>query len=109
MLVNLRKNNVRSFEVFKSLLFFNLRFQSISEDVEKSWWELMRHLLKHLTTDISLPKCLLIVGYLRRMNVFSEVELRLKFLQARGSWLDSLLSAIPTENSEFYLRNWHSK
>ncbi|KAK7591046.1 hypothetical protein V9T40_002659 [Parthenolecanium corni] len=78
---------------------------SISEDVEKSWWELMRHLLKHLTTDISLPKCLLIVGYLRRMNVFSEVELRLKFLQARGSWLDSLLSAIPTENKSNHLNS----
>lgn len=62
----------------------------------------MRHLLRHLTADISLPKCLHIIGYLRRMNIFSEAELRLKFLQARGFWLDSLLATIPTEDSEFF-------
>lgn len=61
----------------------------------------MRHLLKHLSTDISLPRCLQIVGYLRRMNIFSEVELRLKFLQARNQWLDELLSDVPSDNSEY--------
>lgn len=86
--------------LYQLLLSF---FQSIAKDVEKSWWELMRHLLRHLTTDISLPKCLQIIGYLRRMNIFSEAELRLKFLQARGSWLDSLLVTIPTEDSTFCL------
>lgn len=60
----------------------------------------MRHLLRHLTTDLALPKCLQIIGYLRRMNIFTEVELRLKFLQARNLWLDALLADIPSENSK---------
>ncbi|XP_065221370.1 conserved oligomeric Golgi complex subunit 8 [Planococcus citri] len=76
---------------------------TIAKDVDKSWWELMRHLLRHLSTDLSLPKCLQIVGYLRRMNIFSEVELRLKFLQARNQWLDALLSDIPSDNKNQYL------
>lgn len=75
--------------------------QKIAKDVDKSWWSMMRQLLRHLTTDISLPKCLHIIGYLRRMNVFSEVELRIKFLQARNVWLDSLLSKVPTDSSKF--------
>ncbi len=85
--------------IFTLILSYDRRiFQSIAEDVNKSWWELMRQLLRHLSFDISLPKCLQIVGYLRRMNVFSDIELRLKFLQARGSWLDSLLAGVPNDD-----------
>lgn len=62
----------------------------------------MRQLLRQLTTDLSLPKCLQIIGYLRRMNIFSEVELRLKFLQARNLWLDSLIAEVPNENSKLH-------
>ncbi|KAI5752796.1 hypothetical protein M8J77_020455 [Diaphorina citri] len=76
---------------------------SIVEDVEKSWVCLMYQLLSHLRTDLQLPKCLKVVGYLRRMQLFSEPELRLKFLQARDSFFQSVLQAIPTQDANEHL------
>jgi len=64
--------------------------------VEALWHTMLVQLVAQLRTDLQLPKCLQIVGYLRRMQAFGDNELRLKFLQARDAWLTSCLEAIPT-------------
>jgi len=53
----------------------------------------VRQLINQLRSDLPLPKCLQIMGFLRRMEVYNDAELRLKFLQTRDAWLKSLLSA----------------
>lgn len=57
-------------------------------------------LLSQLKTDLQLPKCLQVVGYLRRMEQFTDNQLRLKFLQARGTWLNGLLNAVPKQDGK---------
>ncbi|CAH1957241.1 unnamed protein product [Acanthoscelides obtectus] len=78
-------------------------FKSIVDDVDKAWLTMLHQLLTQLRQDLSLPKCLQIVGYLRRMQVFSETELRLKFLQTRSCWLDECLRNIPKDDMSNHL------
>jgi len=77
--------------------------QSVGAEVESSWLAMLQQLLSALRTDLPLPKCLQLVGYLRRMELFSEEELRLKFLQCRDSWLQCLHAAVPKDDGETVL------
>lgn len=56
---------------------------------------MITQLLLELKCDLTLPKCLQIIGYLRRMQAFSSSELKLKFLQTRDVWFREILSDIP--------------
>lgn len=75
-------------------------FESIVNDVNRAWLLMLHQLLSQLRQELTLPKCLQIVSHLRRMEVFNETELRIKFLQTRCAWLDGCLKAIPSENSK---------
>lgn len=75
--------------------------QNIVATIEGSWHTMLEQLLAQLRTDLQLPKCLQIVGYLRRMQAFSLQELKLKFLQARDNWFCSILNSIPKDDRKF--------
>lgn len=59
---------------------------------------MLNQLLAQLKTDLQLPKCLQIIGYIKRMQAFTEPELRLKFLQLRETWLRNLLQDVPNDD-----------
>lgn len=78
---------------------------NIVKTIESSWHVMITQLLQELKCDLTLPKCLQIVGFLRRMQAFSTSELKLKFLQTRDSWFKEILAGIPKadgEESKFY-------
>ncbi|CAD7000052.1 conserved oligomeric Golgi complex subunit 8 [Ceratitis capitata] len=77
--------------------------KSIVHSVEALWHTMLVQLVAQLRTDLQLPKCLQIVGYLRRMQAFSNNELKLKFLQARDTWLINTLKAIAKDDAQQHL------
>lgn len=77
--------------------------QSIVAEIENSWSGMVGQVVGSLRGDLPLPKCLQLIGLLRSMDAFTEAELRIKFLQARDSWLQGLLNAIPKDDPNFHL------
>lgn len=71
--------------------------------IEGSWHTMLKQLLAQLKNELQLPKCLQVVGYLRRMQAFSTTELKLVFLQSRDIWLTKILANIPADDGNLII------
>ncbi|KXZ47031.1 hypothetical protein GPECTOR_38g268 [Gonium pectorale] len=62
-------------------------------------------LLGRLRSNIQLPECLRVMGYLRRIGAFSEAELRAQFLACRDEWMASLLADLDDSDPYEYVKH----
>ncbi|XP_075489197.1 conserved oligomeric Golgi complex subunit 8-like [Primulina tabacum] len=84
--------------------------QALAAEVRQTTKSLLSQLLQKLRSNIQLPEYLRIIGYLRRIGVFSEYEMRLQFLRCREAWLMGLLDDLDQRNPYEYLKgmvNYH--
>ncbi|GLT25603.1 hypothetical protein SLA2020_007240 [Shorea laevis] len=78
--------------------------QALAAEVRQTTQSLLAQLLQKLRSNIQLPECLRIIGYLRRIGVFSEYEMRLQFLRCREAWLTGILEDLDQRNAYEYLK-----
>ncbi|KAI1303122.1 Conserved oligomeric Golgi complex subunit 8 [Halotydeus destructor] len=72
----------------------NFLIQKVEKEIANTRSSMVAQLINELQVNIQLPSCLRIIGYLRRMECYTEIELKIKFLSARDVWLESLLREI---------------
>lgn len=78
--------------------------QALAAEVKHTTQSLLTQLLQKLRSNIQLPECLRIIGYLRRIGVYSEYEMRLQFLRCREAWLTGILADLDQRNAYDYLK-----
>ncbi|KAF3648584.1 putative cinnamoyl-CoA reductase 1-like [Capsicum annuum] len=78
--------------------------QALAAEVRQTTQSLLSQLLQRLRSNIQLPECLRIIGYLRRIGVFNEYEMRLQFLRCRQAWLSGILDDLDQRNAYEYLK-----
>nr|XP_043626333.1 conserved oligomeric Golgi complex subunit 8 isoform X2 [Erigeron canadensis] len=78
--------------------------QALAAEVRQTTQSLLSQLLQKLRSSIQLPECLRIIGYLRRIGIYSEYEMRLQFLRCRESWLSGILDDLDPRDAYEYLK-----
>ncbi|KAI8799675.1 Dor1-like family-domain-containing protein [Cladochytrium replicatum] len=66
----------------------------VADDVGRAAGTMLTQLVAVLRGDIALPMCIRVIGYLRKMHVFSEPDLRLLFLQERHAHFAGVLAKV---------------
>eukprot|EP00003_Mantamonas_plastica_P004731 TRINITY_DN1376_c0_g2_i1.p1 TRINITY_DN1376_c0_g2~~TRINITY_DN1376_c0_g2_i1.p1 ORF type:complete len:671 (+),score=199.71 TRINITY_DN1376_c0_g2_i1:116-2014(+) len=77
----------------------------IGDEVAKCTNVMEEQLLGRLRGKIQLNDCVQVITFLRRLDRYTERELKLKFLQSRDASLQSELDSIPMDNANLYLSN----
>jgi hypothetical protein len=78
--------------------------ETIASEVDAVSRVMMEQLLEKLQTNIQLAECLRVVGYLRRLNVFDDAEMKRSFLERRGMWIKGSLRELHNNNAYEYLK-----
>jgi hypothetical protein len=73
------------------------------DDVKLSLQLMLKQLLQQLKAHIQFPQCLKVIGLIRRLDIFTESQLRIKFLQLRDTWLQKLLDNISKDDPYHYV------
>eukprot|EP01025_Chloroclados_australasicus_P050862 TRINITY_DN59136_c2_g1_i2.p1 TRINITY_DN59136_c2_g1~~TRINITY_DN59136_c2_g1_i2.p1 ORF type:complete len:523 (+),score=67.84 TRINITY_DN59136_c2_g1_i2:41-1609(+) len=74
--------------------------KNLLRETEGVCGHMLEQLLQKLCGPIQLPECLQVIGFLRRLAVFDELELRQHFLRCRDTWLVQLI-----DDTEQYRQN----
>jgi hypothetical protein len=80
---------------------------NIVHDIRLSLEYMLEQLINQLQTNIQLPACLRIMGFIRRMDIYNELELRVCFLQSRTNFLHKRLNLIQQQYSSINMIDYY--
>lgn len=80
---------------------------NIVHDIRLSLEYMLEQLIIQLQSNIQLPACLRIMGFIRRMDIYNELELRICFLQARTQYLHKRLNLIQQQYSSLNIIDYY--
>ncbi|KAJ3094156.1 conserved oligomeric Golgi complex component [Physocladia obscura] len=78
----------------------------ISAKVAASTKLMLAQLVAILRSNAKLPMCIRVIGYLRRMELYPESELRFVFLQQKDAHLRSLLDTVSDPDPAEFLKRY---
>jgi hypothetical protein len=70
--------------------------EKVYEDTVLIRDSLMLTLLNELKKPCQLPTCMKLISFIKKLEVFDEVQVRIMFLSCRDSYLDALFKSLPT-------------
>lgn len=73
--------------------------KDIANEVRSAISQMVNQLHQNLSQDIDLPTCIRAIGYLKRLSTYNSLELKVVFLQCRGSYKEHLISSIFSTNT----------
>lgn len=63
---------------------------------------MLEQLLSRLSDAIQLPECLRVIGYVRRLGMLQEKQLRVAFLQRREAWIRASIAEVENDGRTAY-------
>lgn len=75
----------------------------IVKEVKDSVGQMATQLHQSLSQDIDLPACIRTIGYLKKLAIYTDYELKVVFLQCRGLYRQHLINSIFSTNAFTYL------
>lgn len=78
---------------------------SVCEEIHVLTQQMVLQLLVLLRNAVQLPTCLRVIGFLRRLRLFSELRLRMLFLYCRGEWMRTGIEAASATTTQAHLVN----
>lgn len=76
---------------------------NMADDVRATADVMLEQLHSQLRGNIQVTACLRVIGFLRRLEVYDESQLRVSFLKCREAWLAAEEAKIPSQNAYTYL------
>lgn len=77
----------------------------ICDEIHVLTQQMILQLLVLLRNAVQLPTCLRVIGFLRRLRLFSELRLRMLFLHCRGEWMRAGIESSTATTDQAHLVN----
>lgn len=77
----------------------------ICDEIHVLSQQMILQLLVLLRNAVQLPTCLRVIGFLRRLRLFSELRLRMLFLHCRGDWMRAGIESSTATTDQAHLVN----